>query len=196
MSNPDTTSYLEFLDFAPQCILEAGVGAVEESRTSRYWAEDVECWLFEPHPAYFVALSHAARPYSNVKVLPVALWSEAGVVTFHHFNQSSFVKGAPMRRKESKRRLATAANDAFAATLDMYDEGTFDMALIDVEGAEWAVLQHMRSRPTLIALELWWARHPDRVHKHLPEIQSWMQENGYESVGKRGRDEFFRLRGS
>jgi len=194
MTNPDTTSYVDFLDFTPRCILEAGVGAVEESRTQRYWASGADCWLFEPHPSYFVALSDAARPYPNVKVLPVALWTEVGVVTFHHFNRSSFVKGAPMRRKESARRLATAANDAFAAPLDMYDAGTFDMALIDVEGAEWAVLQHMRSRPRLIALELWWARHPERTHKHLPEIQGWMQKNGYESVGKRGRDEFFRLR--
>lgn len=186
--------YLKYLDFAPQRILEAGVGRPEQCRTKRFWPEGIPCHLFEPHPDQFAALDQAARHYPNVKLFPVALWDYEGEITLYQFDSASWVKGVIPRRRDLQNREKFKQKRAIpvsCAPLSSYDNGHYDLALIDVEAAEWKVLSHMTSRPKLIGLEMWKPKSPKYKHPDYDLIMKWMDKNGYEQVGTEGPDSYF-----
>lgn len=189
---PSGDAYKTYLDFEPTCILEAGVGPMDECRTTEYWDQGVECWLFEPLPRFYAPLAQATQDMDNVHLFKVALWDFDGTVKFHNFAQGSYVQGVPPRNNKRRNRRSGKLTKVPAATLSRYDTGRFDLALIDVEASEWMVLKHMVSRPRLISLEMWKPSSPAYCHQHYDEIMTWMLDNGYKQVGTVHRDSYFK----
>lgn len=186
--------YLKYLDFAPRHILEAGVGQLKQCRTRRFWAEGVECHLFEPQPDQFTSLVKASYDYSNVQVFPIALWDYDGEITLYQFDAASWVKGVIPRRLDLQNRKKFKQKRAITvscAPLSLYDDGNYDLALIDVEAAEWKVLSHMVSQPKLICLEMWKPKTPEYKHPDYDLIMQWMDKNGYKQIGVEGPDSYF-----
>lgn len=60
------------------------------------------------------------------------------------------------------------------------DDGEIDIINIDCEGAEWHVLEQMRSRPALLGIELW-NQYPQRS-----ECLNWLAENNYHPLWSSG----------
>ncbi len=182
------------LDFEPQHILEAGVGPPEQCRSIPFW-ENSKCMLFEPLTPFFVKISQRAALYPDVKIFPVALWHTEGTVRFFRQQQSSYVDGVVPRTTLKSDQLISSQVCVPSAKLSRYDKGDFDLALIDVEAAEWFVLQEMASRPRLISLELWQPKGPKGSkfrHSHYQQIMDWMKQNSYEEAKRSGRDSYFR----
>lgn len=190
MSRSDN-HFMEYMDFTPTCILEAGVGRVKECLTQPFW-DKADCWLFEPLPHFFFDLAVAAVHYPRVRIFPVALWDHEDGVGFYEFAQSSWVKGITPRSGKNRGRKARALTKAPSARLSVYDHGQFDLALIDVESAELHVIRHMVSRPKLIVLEMWRVNKPSWTHPDYDGIMAWMGQNGYVEVGRASRDSFFK----
>jgi len=188
----------KFLGFAkhlpaePTSILEVGVGALDTCRSRPWWDRGVQCMLFEPLPKYYNKLQQAAKGYENVKIHQCAIWHDDCGVELRQMNSCSFVDAItprPFAKRQLKRRKFTLARVP-SARLDQYDKGKFDVALIDVEGSEWVVLQQMVSRPRFIALELW-AKQPGWKHPSLDDIQDWLAKNGYHEIVREERDSYF-----
>lgn len=185
--------YLEYLDFEPQCILEAGVGKLKLCRTKQFWSKGISCHLFEPNPEQFLEVAQAASCYPNVQVWPVALWDYMGEVTLYRYDSASWVEGVVPPREDLLQRESRSnrANTVPCCPIDFYDSGNYDLALIDVESSEWKVLQHMVSRPRLISLEL---RHPKKrrhIHPDIEQIRKWLKDNNYKEVGAMKADSYF-----
>jgi FkbM family methyltransferase len=138
---------------------------------------------FEPDPANVDVLQEnlSRNAVSNVDVIPTALWSHCGVVTFQ--------RSASDRPEVSSRRGAVIAPSGKglkagqirveALTLDAFagDHGVPTMIKIDVEGAEVEVLKGaqkliLRTKPVLLL----------EVH-HQPAatfLQDRLRQDGYE----------------
>lgn len=61
-------------------------------------------------------------------------------------------------------------------TFDKIDDGTIDLISIDIEGGEWYVLKHMKSRPSVISIETHWKNY---TNPFMKEISEWMKNNDY-----------------
>lgn len=189
--------YFKYLDFTPTCILEAGVGKFNACRSLRWW-EVADCWLFEPLPEYHHRLTEKSKGYPRVRVVPVALWDHEKGVTFYRIGQSSYIEGVTPRvdgtpEERTQEELDQVETTVPSARLSIYDRGDFDLALIDVEAAEWHVLRHMVSRPRLITLEMWRPKvAPNYFHPDYGSIMKWMSDNGYTEVARVKCDSFFK----
>ncbi len=73
------------------------------------------------------------------------------------------------------------------------DDGTIDVLSIDVEGSEWFVLKHMKSRPRIIAIEMCSREKPKWRNKYEQEIRQWLAEEGYRLLFKEDLDEVYEL---
>jgi len=184
-------AWMKYLHFNPSCILEAGVGRLESCRTRQYWDTNTKCILFEPNPTFHTQLAKAIQPYPNVFLSREALWDHGKGVTFYQFDQSSYVDGVEARSNISRPNRKKRAIEVPSVRLSRYDDGRIDVALIDVESAEWYVLKHMVSRPILIVIELWKYRSKKWKHPDMHHIKKWLGMNGYLEVGRERRDGFF-----
>jgi len=178
----------------PRAVLEVGVGRLQDCRTKLWWGTSTRCDLFEPLPRFYKPLKNITKKHKNVTVRRIALWTHDEGVTMYDVGGRSFIDGSPHRAgrpalsASSKEELAFSAPSAL---LSQYDPGDYDVALIDVESAEWGVLQHMVSRPVLISLELWQPKRPDWEHPELANIVDWMSRNGYREAARLKLDSHF-----
>ncbi len=170
---------MDLSQFSPQCIFEIGVGNPSISRIHQYLGTAVKLVLFEPNPQTFRQLVAAFGHHSNVTIHNVALYDRDGEIEFAMDGDSSFstevfaptVYGAPTEYVESRPKVRVPCH-----TLNHYDQGQIDVALIDTEGCEWKVLDHMVSRPRLIVLETHMSAYKT---PNLDLIEKWMADNGY-----------------
>lgn len=194
MSKTDKKAGNDFrnhLDFDPTCVLEAGVGRVNQCLSRPFW-DTADCLLFEPLPHFFFDLAVAAAHHPKVRIYPVALWDHENGVQFYEYAQSSWVEGVSPRSGKKRGNLAKARTTSPSARLSLYDTGQIDLALIDVEAAELHVIQHMVSRPRLMALEMWRLNKPDWCHDDYEAIMAWMRDNDYTEIARSKRDSFFK----
>lgn len=134
--------------------------------------------IFEANPNHFQAVWNTYRYLDHVTVHQVALWHTPGVLQFHLDGPSSYVDGLKSPSVTNDGTLGkTHVIQVGANTFDKYDDGTIDLLEIDIEGAEWYILEKMISRPRWITVELQWKTY---VNPYFIEIKRWMQENGYE----------------
>lgn len=134
--------------------------------------------IFEANPEHARTVCKLYEGYPQVQIHQVALWNKVGEVYLHSDGPSSYVHGL---LSPSLTNDGTAGKTQLVAvpcsTFDRYDDGSIDVLEIDIEGAEWYVLERMKSRPRWISVELHWKTY---VNPYFIEIKRWMQENGYE----------------
>lgn len=63
-----------------------------------------------------------------------------------------------------------------AKTFDEIDDGTIDLLSVDIEGGEWFVIKHLKSKPGVISIETHWKNYSN---PYLKEIYGWMNKHGY-----------------
>ncbi|HWR83887.1 MAG TPA: FkbM family methyltransferase [Candidatus Deferrimicrobium sp.] len=169
-------------------VVEVGVYYPETSNVLGFIKEGIRVDLFEPDPDCVERIKEFFKDYTNVKVLPFAIFKENGKVRLYRCGASTFAAELTVSPALVNDRYQPTAEDAFyaeARVFSDFDDGTIDLLSVDTEGCEWYVLMHLKSRPLVISLETGWKKYRN---PYLSEIEGWMRQNGYEKWFRDGSD--------
>ena len=158
---------------------EVGVYLPDTSNVLGWINDEVRATLVECDPLTVTVLRTRFGKLPHVRIEDVAVANEAGTLTFYRTGASTFGSNVPQSPALVNDNYRPNSADAFevrAVTFDAIDDGTVDVLSIDVEGGEWYVLRHLRSRPTVISVETHGKRY---VNPFLREIGAWMLAEGY-----------------
>lgn len=155
---------------------EVGVCFYKECRT-RPQIEDPNkiVHLFEPHPKCAEDLRFYTQLNKNTFVHEVAISDSEGEELFTiDDTASSYVWGV---KEENERTLSHSHTITVkTAKISYFDEGNVDVLLVDAEGCEHFLLEHLISRPLLITVELGKTGYTKSNHIFILE---WMKKNDY-----------------
>ncbi len=160
-------------------VCEVGVYYPETSNILGFINEGIKTTLVEPLPECVEAINLYFSDHNNVHVYPYAIADKTGEIELLSAESSSFasaldsspaLKNDRYDKNKGKRLIVQAKR------FDEIDDGTIDLISIDVEGSEWFVLKHLKSRPDIISLEL---KSKHYVNPYLTEINNWLMANGY-----------------
>jgi FkbM family methyltransferase len=134
--------------------------------------------IFECNPDHLREIKRHYGDMPNVTVHPYAMWKEKGKVRFNLEGATSYVEGvqSPLLANDMFRTPEQQIIEVEARTFDEFDDGTIDIMDIDIEGAEWYVIEKMKSRPSVITIEMSWKAY---VNPHTKEIEKWFSDNMY-----------------
>lgn len=152
-----------------------------------------EVILIEARPDVCQALTQTYQHLENVKIINCAISRQKGVITMYDYNHSTFIEGlqspyavnqGSVGSPPSKPNRGTGNKfEIKSNTFDYFDDGDIDILLMDVEGAEFFVIEKMISRPDLIVCETHSLipHMPDKeyINPFIEEISLWMKENDY-----------------
>ncbi len=166
-------------DFTPQHVTEVGVYLPESSNIIDFARQGIRTTLVEAHPTYIAQIEAYFQNNPHVSLHPVAIADTPGQLNIVARGASTFV--------EHIAHSPSVVNDAYqldqddvitvpAERFDRIDDGSIDLLSIDIEGSEWYVIKHLKSRPVVISVETHGKLY---INPFLAEITSWMQANGY-----------------
>jgi len=182
--------------FRPSHVAEVGVWRPEVANVAGWIDEGVRATLVEPDPAAVTAILRRWGDRPGVAVHAVAVFREPGRLTLARRGPSTFVSALDVSPAIVDDRYRRRSEDLFeveAVTFDAIDDGTIDLLCVDVEGCEWYVLERLRSRPRVLAVETHGAVY---VNPHLTQILDWVRANGYVTWYVDGSDTVFVRRGA
>lgn len=174
--------------FTPQHVAEVGVYLPETSNVVDFAKERTRTTLVEAHPTYIAQIRTYFKEYPNVTLYPVAIYDAPG--------QLRIVTRGPSTYVEHIAKPPSVINDGYqideidtitvpAERFDAIDDGTIDLLSIDIEGSEWYVVKHLKSRPIVISVETHGKLY---TNPYLSEITAWMHEHGYQKWYKDNSD--------
>lgn len=147
--------------------------------------------LFECFPRCIEDIKKNISGKDNVTLYEVAIFDARGEMTMTDVGASAFLNGMGNTTPAHQNGYAhknfgslTVKTDTF----DKYDDGTIDALFIDIEGAEWHVINKLRSRPKVIEVETHYAKYQN---PYLKEILDWMDKNGYTQLDRTDADTIF-----
>ena len=178
-----------------QKVCEVGVYLPETSNIIDFIKEGKETILVEPEPNSIQAIKSYFQDYSNVTLIPVAIYKHNGTLTLAKAEASTFVSDLPMSPaliNDQYQIDATKNIDVECKVFSDIDEGDIDLLSIDTEGSEWYVLLTMVSRPKIISIE---THGKFYVNPFLKDIKNWMKENDYQVWFKDNSDTVFCKKG-
>jgi FkbM family methyltransferase len=178
-----------------QKVCEVGVYLPETSNIIDFIKEGKETILVEPEPNSIQAIKSYFQDYSNVTLIPVAIYKHNGTLTLAKAEASTFVSDLPMSPaliNDQYQIDATKNIDVECKVFSDIDEGDIDLLSIDTEGSEWYVLLTMVSRPKIISIE---THGKFYVNPFLKDIKNWMKENDYQVWFKDNSDSVFCKKG-
>jgi len=165
--------------YNPKHVCEVGVYYPETSNILGFISDGLKATLIEPLPECVEAINLYFSDNDNVSVHPYAIADESGEIELFKFESSSFVSSleeTPALKNDNYNKSKGERITVISKRFDEIDDGTIDLISIDVEGSEWFVLKHMKSRPGVISLEL---KSKYYVNPHLNEINNWLADNCY-----------------
>lgn len=150
--------------------------------------------LFECFPRCIEDIRKHTNNKFNVTLYPVAIWDTEGEMTMTDVGASAFLNGLDGKTPAHKNNYAHSNFGSFQVKTDVfskYDDGTIDALFVDIEGAEWFVLKHMKSRPKIIEIETHYGNYQN---PYMAEIQAWMDANNYVLFDRTDADSIFVLK--
>lgn len=158
---------------------EVGVYLPDTSNVLGWINDGVRTTLVECDPLIVTVLRQRFSTNTHVRIEAVAVADEAGHLTLYRTAASTFgqnVPDAPALANDGYQRAESDAFSVQAVTFDVIDDGSIDVLSIDIEGGEWYVIRHLRSRPAVICVETHGKHY---VNPFISEIRAWMSEQGY-----------------
>ncbi len=184
-----------FPDFKFNHVAEVGIWKANECRSHDFITSGVRTQLFEPHPVAFANLKSVYETHKNAEIHQVAISEVRGKAKFICNESSSYLStiDAPpcvqddphkVYRKNSKQEIEVDCEE-----FSSYDDGSIDLLLLDMEGAEWSVLSTLKSRPRIIAVET----HSENRYSNpnIDKINRFMNDNTYKVLFRNTSDSFF-----
>jgi FkbM family methyltransferase len=166
--------------FQPRHVAEVGVFRPEDSNVYAWVAAGIRATLVEADPRHAEAIRQHFAGCPQLTVHAVAVCDFQGEVQLHRAGPSTFLAGlhSPAVINDGYQENPADVFTAPAVLFSDLDPGDIDLLSLDVEGAEWFALQHLRSRPAVISVETHGARYRN---PHRAEIEAWMAREGYEA---------------
>ena len=163
-------------------ICEVGVFMPDRSHIKNLIPNSKKVIMIEAQKKHADAIKKAFNQYNYVVVHNVAIYKEnLDKIKLYCKNEATFIEGLASPEVVIQKYLPKES-DAFyveARTFDNYDDGDIDVLTVDIEGAEWYVIEKLISRPAIICLETHY-KPPLYVNPHMEEIDEWMVKNNYE----------------
>ncbi len=181
--------------YKPTSVVEVGVYIPETSNVINYIEDGVKTLLVEADPRTVEKIRSRFGNLKNVTCQPVAVFDHNGSVKLVQRASSTFISSlkSPAVVNDS---YAIREEDEFevqAVTFDTLDDGKIDLLSIDIEGAEWFVLKHMKSRPAVISIETHGKYY---INPYLKEINHWVNSNSYKIWYRDKSDSVYILKGT
>ena len=158
---------------------EVGVYLPETSNILKFIEDGIRATLVEADPEYILRIREYFRSFDQVTVYPYAIWDKSGMITLNKASSSSFVdelSASPAILNDNYVSDSEKKIKVEAKTFDEIDDGTIDLLSVDIEGGEWFVIKHLKSKPDVISIETHWKNYSN---PYLREINDWMNEHGY-----------------
>ena len=163
----------------PKSVLEVGIGDFNVCRSKFFW-ETSFCYLFEPHPTYYLDLSFRTNNLPNVKVYNIAITDNVGTGFLYLMNNCSFIEQANTmfedKRIDFTEKEILIKFPVTTSRISNFDKGNYDVLFLDTEGSEWWCIKNLISRPLFISVEM---RIDSDKNKYTNEILNWLEENNY-----------------
>lgn len=164
--------------YKPTSVVEVGVYIPETSNVINFIEDGVKTLLVEADPKTVEKIKFRFGSFGNVVCKQVAVFDYNGTVKLAQRASSTFISSlkSPAVVNDSYAIREEDEFEVLAVTFDTLDDGKIDLLSIDIEGAEWFVLKHMKSRPAIISIETHGKYY---VNPYLKEIDHWINSNTY-----------------
>lgn len=172
-------------------VAEVGVYSYETSNVLGFLQDGLPVLLVEADPRKAAVLKGRLTAHPQATLHSVAVAAQAGEILLYDRDSSSFIAGLPNSPAQANDGYTPDAKDGQkvpAVTFDTLDPGNLDLLSVDIEGAEWFVLQHLRSRPLVLSLEMGWKHYKNPFSAQILE---WTQREGYVLWYREGSDRVF-----
>lgn len=169
------------LDTFRSTVCEVGVNAPELCRVAELYALGPTTILVEPLPRHVDALR---KRFPDAVVIGAAIGQKTGKAQFRDHEQCSHFEDQVYCPGHVNKFHSPDSGEVIEVPVVRFEEidpGNIDLIAVDTEGAEWFVLQTMRSRPKAIVLETHLTGFPYK-NPHMAEILKWMNQNGYQKL--------------
>jgi FkbM family methyltransferase len=158
---------------------EVGVYHPEASNIFDFVREGIRTTLVEPDPESIRRIKEVWGGSANVTLYPKAIYPKRGPVKLLQRQASTFLAELPASPALVNDSYSLDEKDAFLAEAVPFsdiDDGTIDVLSVDIEGAEWFVIQSLASRPQVISVETHGKYYQN---PYLRELKRWFADNGY-----------------
>lgn len=172
--------------FRPTHVVEVGACSLATLHSRVFIESGVKVELVEPQRSAADQLSRELHTLGNVLIHNKAIVQSPGPTLLRCRGASSHTvmeRDAPVGALGHDAEHASEIVDG--VTFDSIDDGTIDLLLCDVEGAEWDVLVKMISRPRIIVIETHGHAY---LNRKLFRIVLWMHKEGYQLLGHDAAD--------
>lgn len=159
-------------------VCEVGVYLPETSNIIDFIKDGVKATLVEADPDTVKKIKEYFSGYS-IKVWPVAVWDESGVIKLSKAAASTFVTQLQSSPAIVNDQYKVSEENTFEVPCHKFseiDDGTIDLLSVDIEGGEWYVIKHLVSRPNVISIETHGKYY---TNPYIKEIESWMLRENY-----------------
>jgi FkbM family methyltransferase len=161
-----------------QHVCEVGVYLPETSNIVDFIKEGIRATLVEADPETVIKIREYFKA-DQVTIFPVAVWDTAGTLQLSKAEASTFATNLKVSPAIVNDNFNTDAAPTFTVPCKVFsdlDDGTIDLLSVDIEGGEWYVIKHMKSRPKVISVETHGKYY---TNPFIAEITTWMDQNGY-----------------
>ncbi len=182
--------------YQPQHVAEVGVYLPETSNIRAFIEEGLPATLVEADPVCVAKIRDAFADFPHVRLHPVAVNDAPGTIRLYKREASSFIEGLAQSPATVNDGYVIKEEDSIeieALRFDSLDTGDIDLISIDIEGSEWFVIKHMKSRPAIISIETHGKYY---INPFLDEILDWIARENYEVWYKTNSDTIFVKRGT
>ncbi len=165
--------------YTPSHVVEVGVYHPETSNVIDYINNGTRTTLIEPDPESIRLIRKEFSDKDNVTHYPYAIYKNSGKLKLSRRGASTFITDLSESPAIINDGYVKTDEDTFfvdAVIFSEIDDGSIDLLSVDIEGAEWYVIENMVSRPDIISLETHGAIY---INPHIDEIEKWLTDNNY-----------------
>jgi FkbM family methyltransferase len=167
-----------------QSVCEVGVNAPDKCSVAAFIRAGARAVLVEPLPWLAKELREA---FPAASVIEGVCADAPGTMRLYDRGEGSWIETVPEGGSpdEVKSKITRGSfeekfvREVQAVTFDAIDPGDLDILCVDVEGAEWAVLSRMASRPAIVRAETHFCG-SGYQNPFLKEMRARMAALGYE----------------
>lgn len=180
----------------PRTICEVGTGGPGVLQCGNLLDLDAKFIFVEPNPVSFSLLAKAFPDTEKFKLYNAAIAATQGEGIYYNWNAgqenaSGFIEGVVSPMMVNHKYEPLPSKDATIVDFirfESIDDGTIDGLFVDAEGAEWYVLENIKSRPRFISIETHGQAYQN---SNIAQINKWLAANGYRLSGADESDSLF-----
>jgi FkbM family methyltransferase len=164
------------LQFSHVC--EVGVYLPETSNIVNFIKDGIRTTLVEADSETVEKIKKYFSGF-NIEVVPVAVWDTNGVIKLSKAAASTFVTALKASPAIINDKYQVKEENTFEVPCRIFseiDDGSIDLLSVDIEGGEWYVIKHLKSRPNVISIETHGKYY---TNPFIKEIEESLEKKGY-----------------